>query len=118
MDKRFNVLLEKLNLTASDFATKIEVQRSAMSHILSGRNKPSVAVLNKIINKFTNVNIEWLISGKGEILKIEQEIQTSKIENKKIDTEKILNENDEEEVVEKIMLFYSDKTFEEMRKRK
>ena len=39
-------------LTAASFATKIGVQRSAMSHILSGRNKPSLDFFNKNIRCF------------------------------------------------------------------
>ena len=51
-------------LTAASFATKIGVQRSAISHILSGRNKPSLEFLMKIHDSFDEVNLEWLILGK------------------------------------------------------
>ena len=51
-------------LTSASFATKIGVQRSAMSHILSGRNKPSLDFLIKIHDAFDEVNLEWLILGK------------------------------------------------------
>ena len=52
-------------LTAASFATKIGVQRSAISHILSGRNKPSLEFLMKIHDTFEEVNLEWLILGKS-----------------------------------------------------
>jgi transcriptional regulator with XRE-family HTH domain len=50
-------------LTAAGFASKIGVQRSAMSHILSGRNKPSLEFLMKIYEAFDEVALEWLIVG-------------------------------------------------------
>ena len=50
-------------LTAASFATKIGVQRSAISHILSGRNKPSLEFLMKIYEAFDEVAIDWLIVG-------------------------------------------------------
>ena len=55
-------------LTAASFATKIGVQRSAISHILSGRNKPSLEFLMKIHHSFKEVNLEWLILGKSSPL--------------------------------------------------
>ncbi len=51
------------NLSAASFATKIGVQRSAISHILSGRNKPSLDFLMKVYESFDEVALEWLILG-------------------------------------------------------
>ena len=67
-------------LTAASFATKIGVQRSAISHILSGRNKPSLEFLMKIHHSFEEVNLEWLILGKPSPLS--QDLKT--ITNPKI----------------------------------
>ena len=67
-------------LTAASFATKIGVQRSAISHILSGRNKPSLEFLMKIHHSFEEVNLEWLILGKPSPLS--QDLKT--IANPKI----------------------------------
>ena len=61
-------------LTAASFATKIGVQRSAISHILSGRNKPSLEFLMKIHDSFDEVNLEWLILGKPSPLSQNLEI--------------------------------------------
>ena len=60
-------------LTSASFATKIGVQRSAMSHILSGRNKPSLDFLIKIHDAFDEVNLEWLILGKPSSLSKDSE---------------------------------------------
>ena len=67
-------------LTAASFASKIGVQRSAISHILSGRNKPSLEFLMKIHHSFEEVNLEWLILGKPSPLS--QDLKT--IANPKI----------------------------------
>jgi transcriptional regulator with XRE-family HTH domain len=50
-------------LSAAGFASKIGVQRSAMSHILSGRNKPSLEFLMKIYEAFDEVGLDWLLLG-------------------------------------------------------
>jgi transcriptional regulator with XRE-family HTH domain len=65
MVSRFKLLLQNLNLTAAEFAGRIGVQRSSMSHILSGRNKPSVDFLEKTFNTIPEINAAWLITGKG-----------------------------------------------------
>lgn len=67
MQERFKQLLEEKKLTATRFATLIKVNASAMSHILNGRSKPGFDVLDKIAQAFPDVNLNWLISGKGTI---------------------------------------------------
>lgn len=67
MQERFKRLLEEKQLTATRFAAIIKVNASAMSHILNGRSKPGFDVLDKIAQAFPDVNLNWLISGKGEI---------------------------------------------------
>lgn len=67
MQERFKQLLEEKNLTATRFAAMIKVNASAMSHILNGRSKPGFDVLDKIAQAFPEVNLNWLISGKGSI---------------------------------------------------
>lgn len=62
-------------LSASVFADRIGVQRSSISHILSGRNKPSLEFLQKIIGTFPNYSTEWLFMGNGTMHKdTEQEV--------------------------------------------
>lgn len=65
--ERFKQLLEEKNLTATRFAAMIKVNASAMSHILNGRSKPGFDVLDKIAQAFPDVNLNWLISGKGAL---------------------------------------------------
>lgn len=69
MEKRIIELMEYYNLSSSQFADKIGVQRSSISHILSGRNKPSYDFLQKIIGVFPNIDANWLLNGKGTMEK-------------------------------------------------
>lgn len=57
-------------LAPSRFAEKIGIQRSAMSHIISGRNNPSLDVLMKILETFNYIDSDWLLFGKGEMNKM------------------------------------------------
>ncbi len=65
MKQRINDLLDYLQLSSAQFADIIGVQRSSISHILSGRNKPSFDFINKILLKYPKINANWLISGSG-----------------------------------------------------
>jgi len=64
MINRFKTMLEQLKLSPSEFADRIGVQRSSVSHVLSGRNKPGLDFLEKILNTFPEVDVNWLITGK------------------------------------------------------
>lgn len=66
MIDRIKFILEKRNLSPSRFADKIGVPRSTISHILSGRNKPSLEVIQKILNAFPDIPVDWLMMGKGK----------------------------------------------------
>jgi transcriptional regulator with XRE-family HTH domain len=69
MKERILKLITHLGYTATKFADEIGVQRSGISHILSGRNQPSYDFIVKILNKFPDLDAEWLILGKGLMLK-------------------------------------------------
>jgi transcriptional regulator with XRE-family HTH domain len=69
MKNRIQKFLEVEQISASKFADEIGVQRSSISHILSGRNNPSLEVIQKILTNFDYINAEWLITGKGEMFK-------------------------------------------------
>ncbi|MDO4756584.1 MAG: helix-turn-helix transcriptional regulator [Parabacteroides sp.] len=64
---RITQIMEREALAPSKFAEEIGIQRSAMSHILNGRNNVSLDVLMKILGRFTYVDADWLLFGKGEM---------------------------------------------------
>ena len=69
--KRLEFILEYYSLNASSFADKIGVQRSSLSHLLSGRNKPSLDFILKILDVFPEVDLYWILNGKGTFPKSE-----------------------------------------------
>ena len=69
--KRLEIILDYYSLNASSFADKIGVQRSSLSHLLSGRNKPSLDFILKILDVFPDVDLYWILNGKGTFPKSE-----------------------------------------------
>ncbi len=66
MIERLNKLLELEELSSSQFADRLDVQRSGISHILNGRNKPSLDLISKILRSFPDIDPDWLILGIGK----------------------------------------------------
>lgn len=92
--KRLEYLLDYYSLSASSFADKIRVQRSSISHLLSGRNKPSLDFILKIIDVFPDVNLYWMLNGKGNFLKSDITESTPTSPQIEIQPEVISTEND------------------------
>ena len=116
IQERLLLVLKMHTLTPSAFADKIGVQRSNVSHVLSGRNKPSLDFLEKILIHFPRVNAHWLIT--GAIVEGKQDLTaTHLIENQEelnisaLKTEKI--EVNQLKEIERIVIFYTDATFKE-----
>lgn len=65
MRDRIKQVIEREGMTQSQFADFIEVNRPTLSHILAGRNNPSMEVVMKIHQKFPKINILWLLDGMG-----------------------------------------------------
>lgn len=75
MKERILEFLRKENKSSVHFAEEIGVQPSGVSHILSGRNKPSLDFVLKMLEKYKFLSTEWLLFGKGSMYK-EQRIPT------------------------------------------
>lgn len=69
MKDRITLLIKAKNYTAAQFADEIGVQKSSISHILSGRNNASLDFVQKILLRYPEVNMDWLMFGKGPLLK-------------------------------------------------
>ncbi len=72
---RITKVIEYSKLSPAEFAEEINVQRSSISHIISGRNKPSLDFITKIKTAFPDIEWEWLINGQGEMLISEKIIE-------------------------------------------
>lgn len=119
MIERIKHLIEINHLTSSKFADEINIQPSAVSHILSGRNKPSLDVVQKILQRFSEVNAEWLLLGKGNATKKATAEAVPGIKNVPfIEQKSIDNPEIEKKEVDKVLIFYTDRTFEEYQKSK
>ena len=69
MKDKIEKILLYLGISPSQFADELGVQRSGISHILSERNKPSLEFIQKVLLKYKEINPEWLMMGKGEMLR-------------------------------------------------
>lgn len=72
LNERISKIIEYSGFSSSEFADEVEVQRSNISHITSGRNKPSLDFLIKIKDRFPELEWDWLIKGEGEMKKPDQ----------------------------------------------
>lgn len=63
--ERIELLMKCYGLTPSQFADRTGIQRASVSHIISGRNKPSLEVLQKIYEAFPELDLRWLMTGNG-----------------------------------------------------
>lgn len=153
--ERIAKIMQKEGMNAGQFASEIGIQSSTLSHILKGRNNPSLDVLKKILNRFENINSDWLILGVGPMYRIakqsnapslfdEEEIENFKPTSTTLNyEEKNLNVNSlphktkseldksslnksfnaveqniktlqkEEKLIKKIIVYFSDNTFQE-----
>ena len=112
IQERLQLILKMHNLTPSAFADKLGVQRSNVSHVLSGRNKPSLDFLEKIITQFPRVNAHWLLTGKMNTTSPSQETQNNTTDKDNSRTEETPANSLSGNTI-KIVEFYSDGTFRE-----
>ncbi len=136
MRERILELIEEKEMNLATFADTIGVERSTMSHIKSGRSKPSLDVAQKILEYFPEVSSDWLILGKGTMFGQKNDsdepnlfdnfdVNLSKSEQK---VEKTLansvskqnckqHENAISRQIARIIVFYDDGTFEQIERK-
>jgi transcriptional regulator with XRE-family HTH domain len=109
--ERLQKVIDFYDETASSFAEKIGVQRSSISHILSGRNKPSLDFVMKVLHSYPEVELYWLLNGKGSFPKVNQisEIPDSNFTETTQDS--IIKSSESDSAIEKIVVFYKNGTF-------
>jgi transcriptional regulator with XRE-family HTH domain len=105
---RIQEVMKNNELSSSQFAERLGVQRSGISHILSGRNKPSLELVSKIHFKFDSVSIQWLLFGEETQNNRLNLLETdNKYNNIKFDPQF------SDKKTEKIIILYDDKSFVE-----
>ena len=105
MENRIQKIIDKQGISLNAFAQEIGVNRSTVSHILTGRNKPSVEVLQKILKRFPELSSDWLLLGNGGM---HAKNKSSATPPSHKNTPK-----SESKSVEKVVVFYTDNTFQE-----
>ena len=77
MKDRIAHIIRAKNLTAAEFAVRLGIQPSNISHLLSGRNNPSLDFVRKLKETFPEYNLDWIIFGKGPMTVSEPFVVTS-----------------------------------------
>lgn len=107
------MIMESHKLNAGSFADKIGVQRSNVSHVLSGRNKPSFDFVEKLLLAFPRVSAEWLFTGR--------QVEKVVVSDLLIDADPVKMSDAPEEIpklsvsgkkIVKTLVFYEDFTFD------
>lgn len=122
MKDRIQKFIDYKSISPGELADILEVQRSNISHILNGRNKPGASFIEKFLHAFPHVNARWLFTGEGQMVMdssdrghIKQEINTVRSEPQQIyqSDKKAVKPivPPETKIIEKVILLYSDGSF-------
>ncbi|MDC7999807.1 helix-turn-helix transcriptional regulator [Aequorivita todarodis] len=122
--KRLEKILEYYGITATAFAEKLDFNRSTISHLLSGRNKPSLEFVMKLLQQFPEVEMNWLLFGKGSFPTIPENRNAIAAPKQKpiaaedlfsnknnVEADKTVRSNQNSETIERIVIFYRDGSF-------
>ena len=136
MVERIKDIILKEGLTSGSFADLIGVQRSSMSHIINGRNNPSLDFIIKTLERFPKINPEWLLTGSGSMYRSDMPIEAQTVVRERsifdsipqpvvkptpvIEPKPVEKQADPVKIVEKyvdkVLIFYSDHTYDEFLK--
>lgn len=124
MKDRIQQFIDYKNITPGELAEILEVQRSNISHILNGRNKPGAAFIEKFLLAFPKVNARWLFTGEEPMIMDSERATKVNIQNKEEKqrqppfsfeedkkNEMALQKKSSDKTLEKVVLLYSDGTF-------
>jgi transcriptional regulator with XRE-family HTH domain len=140
LTEKIKQILAEKNLSPSLFADEIGIQRSSMSHILAGRNKPSLDIVQKIVRRFPELGLNWILEDENSESGTSRTMDSKPVglplfdptksaaprpadlNRKKNPTNSRVYENlkpqesgKEEKKIERILVFYSDGTFQEFK---
>lgn len=128
MKERIKEFIEYKGISAGELAALLEVQRSNISHILNGRNKPGALLIEKMLLVFSDLNARWLLTGDGNMIdnnETSANVQeattntstnnTNVIDNKLPKQKTFFSEDSKVAVgkqINKVVLLYKDGTFD------
>lgn len=125
MISRLNQLLQVEGMSKSEFAERLDVAPATISHLLSGRNKPSYEIIRAIGEKFPELSLDWLINGNGKMFKTDDISPDTTSSPGLFDSQAVFHSPKKDEPIElkpvikeksisKIMVFYTDGTFQDI----
>lgn len=143
MKDRIQKYMDFKEINAGELAQLLDVQRSNISHILNGRNKPSAAFIEKMLLVFPDLNARWLLTGQGGMtnntsvsnegvadFSTKEDLQNKKKESREespvtyrkpseqpVSAQKKQDPPFDDDEVEKLVLLYRDGSFASFRKR-
>lgn len=138
LNEKIKQILADKNISPSHFADEIGIQRSSVSHILAGRNKPSLDIVQKVIKRFPELGMNWILEDE-DLPEIKAELSPIAPEQPRSESNKVVKEasleshrnnnsgpgaistnvrQDDallkiEKKIERVMIFYSDGTFQD-----
>lgn len=131
MKDRIKKFMDYKSISAGELATLLEVQRSNISHVLNGRNKPGASFIERLLISFPDINARWLMTGEGEMLisntgveakpkTIESETKATELKEESKNAESVKNKEImpvNSTGIDKIVVLYSDGTFVDYNKK-
>ena len=130
--ERLEKVIEEEGMSAKQFAHEVGIQAGTISNILSGRNNPSLEVMKRVLNRFRTLSSDWLILGVGSMYRqngaapdnalfdirpvepqAEPEAEAEETKSVISKESSAVGKNTAAKTVDKIVIFYSDGTFEE-----
>jgi transcriptional regulator with XRE-family HTH domain len=133
INDRIKEIIEDLGVSYTRFAEEVGTVRSGISHVIRGRNKPGIDLLQKILSRYPSVNSQWLLTGKGEKYLTESETSVNESVPYKEQEEVLHTKQDSpggaekpktphldsmqgsQKKIKKIVVMYSDGTYEELK---
>ena len=117
MNRRLQQFLEVEKLSPARLADSLGIQRSGISHLLSGRNKPSYEFINNFLTRYPQIDATWLITGKGKMYKDDFSPYSGEELNfhqeQEVESTSFSIESDDIRKAKRITVYYSDGSFQD-----
>ena len=121
---RLQKIIDFYNISATELSNQISFNRSTISHLLSGRNQPSLDFVMKVLQKFPEVELYWLLNGKGSFPAIKStpnsiltlsknKLPTEKEDDltKEVDFSEVISNSINDTDIDRIVIFFKNGTF-------
>lgn len=117
LPERLTAIMQHYGMNTVELAERLEVQRSTLSHLLSGRNKPSFDFVQRLLHAFPDLSAQWFLNGKGDLIQSAQapklDLRFSEREREKpADNTESPVESTHKKDLKMVMCFYTDGSVE------